>query len=151
MAEPSQERRGDFPYRLSIPSRWEDGDMLRHINNVVFYQYFQQVFVTFLREEGGLDWFADKAIPYAVESSLKLLRPLAYPDVIDVGMRVASLGNSSVTYEFALFRQGEAAGDEPPAAVGRFVHVFVDRASQRPTPIPDRIRAAYQKILTRPR
>jgi acyl-CoA thioester hydrolase len=142
MAEASQERRSGYPYKLSVASRWEDGDMLRHINNVVFYQYFQQVFVTFLREEGGLDWFADPVIPYAVESSLKLLRPLAYPDVIDVGMRVATLGNSSVTYEFALFRQG----DEPPAAVGRFVHVFVDRATQRPAPMPERIRAAYQRI-----
>jgi acyl-CoA thioester hydrolase len=141
MAEAADERRESYPYRLAVPSRWEDGDMLRHINNVVFYQYFQQAFVTFLNQ-AGLDWFTDQVIPYAAESSCRLLRPLSFPDVIDVGMRVSRLGNSSVTYDFALFRQG----DEPPAAVGRFVHVFVDRDSHRPSPIPAAIRAAYERI-----
>jgi acyl-CoA thioester hydrolase len=139
-------RRSDYPYRLTLASRWEDNDMLCHINNVIYFNYFQQAFVKFLDEEGGIDWFNDAIIPFAAESSCRMLRPLSYPDVIDVVMRVETLGKSSVTYAFALFRQG----DDAPAACGRFVHVYVDRQSQRPAPIPAPIRAAYERIQIAP-
>jgi acyl-CoA thioester hydrolase len=120
--------------------------MLCHVNNAVFLIYFQQAFVKFLNEEGGIDWFNDPVIPFAAESDCRMLRPLSYPDVIDVAIRVETLGNSSVTYCFALFRQG----DDMPAACGQFVHAYVDRKSQRPAPIPAPIRTAYERIQVAP-
>jgi acyl-CoA thioester hydrolase len=136
------QRRAHFPYLHSVPSRWEDNDMLRHLNNAIYYSYFQQAFLTFLREEGGLDWFNDPVIPFAAESSCRFWRPLAYPAVVEVGLRVGRIGTSSVVYELALF----APGEDEPAATGRLVHVYVDRHSQRPAPMPDRLRAAYARL-----
>ena len=141
-SDPRTWRRDDFPYRMTVQSRWEDNDMLRHVNNVVFFNYFQQAFVKFLDEEAAIDWFGDPVIPFAVESFCRLWHPLSYPDLIEVGLRVAALSKSSVTYEFALFKEG----NDGPAATGRFVHVYVDRQSQRPAAIPDKIRKAYERL-----
>lgn len=141
--EAREQRREHFPYRLSVPSRWEDNDMLRHVNNAVYFHYFQQAFVTFLREEARIDWFSDQVIPFAAESSCRFWRPISYPDIVEVGLRVGRIGASSVTYEFGLFREGEAE----PAATGGLVHVYVDRDSLRPAPMPERLRAAYARLL----
>lgn len=144
MAEDAREqRREHFPFRLRVPSRWEDNDMLRHVNNAAYFSYFQQTFEAFLREEAGLDWFSDPVIPFAAESSCRFWRPISYPDVVEVGLRVGHIGTSSVIYEFGVFREGEAE----PAATGRLVHVYVERDSQRPAPIPERYRAAYARLL----
>jgi len=132
MVEGAEERRGNFPHFLEIPTRWMDNDIYGHVNNVVYYSYFDTVVNDYLVREGRLDIHAGPVIGIAVESLCRFHRSLAFPDVIDAGLRVGKLGNSSVRYEISLFRRGHAE----PAATGHFVHVFVDRGSRRPLPIP---------------
>ena len=134
--------RADYPHFLAIPTRWMDNDVYGHVNNVVYYSYFDTVINEHLVREGGLDFIDGSVVGYCVESQCRYLAPLAFPDAIDAGLRVAHLGKSSVRYEIALFRRGEAA----PAAVGYFVHVFVAREENRPTPIPDSIRACLEGL-----
>ena len=132
----------DMPHHLAIPTRWADNDVYGHVNNVEFYAFFDTVINRFLIEEGALDIHAGEVIGLCVESHCRFDRPLAFPEVIDAGMRVGHLGTSSVRYELALFGKGADA----PAAEGWFVHVFVDREGRRPAPIPDRVRAALQRL-----
>ncbi len=91
---------------------------------------------------GGLD-IRDPVVGYVVESGCRFMKPLTFPETIDAGLRIARLGTTAVTYEIGIFRQG----DDEPAATGRFVHVWVDRESERPAPIPPRIRAALVTLL----
>ena len=135
--------RADYPHFLAIATRWMDNDVYGHVNNVVYYSYFDTVINEYLIREGGLDIHAGDAIGYCAESQCRYLAPLAFPETIEAGLRVAHLGKSSVRYEIALFRQGEAA----PAAVGWFVHVFVGREGNRPTPIPPGVRACLQRLM----
>jgi acyl-CoA thioester hydrolase len=137
--------RGDFPRFLAIPTRWMDNDSYGHVNNVVYYSYFDTAVNEHLIRDGGLDIRDGPAIGLVVETSCRFHRSLSFPGVIDAGIRVTKLGNSSVKYEIALF----AAGEREPAATGHFVHVWVDRASNRPVPVPDRIRAALAPLLVR--
>ena len=134
--------RSDFPHFLVIPTRWMDNDVYGHVNNVVYYSYFDTVINECLIREGGLDIHDGTAIGYCAESQCRYLAPLAFPEIIDAGLRVLHLGKSSVRYEIALFPQGDAT----PAAVGWFVHVFVARADDRPTPIPPGIRACLERL-----
>lgn len=135
-------RRGSYPYRLAIQTRWMDNDLYGHVNNVTYYSYFDTVANHFLIHRGGLDIAGGPVIGVVVESQCQYRRPIAYPEVIEAALRVDQLGNSSVRYGIAIFR----AGEEEAAAHGRFVHVFVDRSSQRPVPIPPRIREALAEI-----
>ena len=136
--------RSDFPHFLVIPTRWMDNDVYGHVNNVVYYSYFDTVINEFLIREGGLDIHDGTAIGYCVESQCRYLAPLAFPEIIDAGLRVAHLGKSSVRYEIALFPQGE----KTPAATGWFVHVFVAREDDRPAPMPTGIRACLERLRT---
>lgn len=131
-----------FPHFLTIPTRWMDNDVYGHVNNVVYYSYFDTVINEYLIREGGLDIRQGTSIGYCVESQCRYLAALAFPEVIDAGLRVAHLGTSSVRYEIGLFQQGAAQ----PAAVGSFVHVFVARENERPTPMPGRIRSCLQRL-----
>ena len=141
-AAPPLPRRAEFPHFLAIPTRWMDNDVSGHVNNVVYYSYFDTVINEWLIRQGGLDIHDGTAIGYCAESQCRYLAPLAFPEIIDAGLRVQHLGNTSVRYEVALFPQGDAS----PAAVGWFVHVFVARADDRPTPIPARIRACLERL-----
>jgi len=143
MAEGEQERRGDYPRSLEIPTRWMDNDIYGHVNNVVYYSYFDTVINQYLIEAGGLDIHKGAVIGIAVESHCRFHRSIEFPDVIEAGLRVGRLGNTSVRYEIGLFRRG----DDAPVATGHFVHVFVDRASRRPVPIPAEIRAALARLV----
>jgi len=143
MTEGAEERRGDYPHFLEIATRWMDNDIYGHVNNVVYYSYFDTVVNHYLVREGHLDIHAGPVIGIAVESLCRFHRSLAFPDTIDAGLRVGKLGNSSVRYEIGLFRRGDAE----PDATGHFVHVFVDRGSRRPVPIPAQIRAALQRLV----
>jgi len=143
MAEGEQERRADYPHFLTIPTRWMDNDIYGHANNVIYYSYFDTVINKYLIEAGGLDIHDGGVIGIAVESLCRFHRPLVFPDLVEAGLRVGRLGTSSVRYEIGLFR----AGDEPPAATGHFVHVFVERESRRPTPIPPPLRHALEKLV----
>ena len=136
-------RRSSYRSFLPIPTRWMDNDAYGHVNNVAYYSFFDTAVNEHLIRAGGLDIERSKAIGLVVETACRFHKPLSFPDVIEAGLRVAKLGNSSVKYEIALFRQGE---DEPVAS-GHFVHVWVDRASRRPTPVPASVRAALQVLL----
>lgn len=138
----TQHHTDHYPYHLTIPTRWRDVDMYAHVNNVVFYAYFDTVIGHYLMTAGGLDYTTDTVVGYAVETHCQFLKPLRFPDVVEAGLRVGKLGNSSVRYEIGIFKQGEV----DPVAVGYFVHVFVDRTTDKSTPVPPQIRAALAKI-----
>jgi len=142
MAEQPQHLRADYRHFQPITTRWHDNDIYGHVNNVVYYSYFDSAVNAYLIERGGLDIHEGEVVGFVVSSSCDYFASIAFPDALDVGMRVRKLGNSSVQYELAIFKQGE---DEACAA-GRFVHVFVDRASNRPTPIPDELRQALDAL-----
>lgn len=137
-----KERRSDYMYFEAIPTRWMDNDVYQHVNNVIYYSFFDTVINQYLIMEGGLDYAQGKIVGFAVESHCRYLKPISFPEVVDVGLRVGHLGNSSVRYEIGIFKQG----DEEPAAYGHFVHVFVDRETGKPTPIVDPIRAALARL-----
>jgi acyl-CoA thioester hydrolase len=120
-----------------------DNDAYGHVNNVTYYSYFDTVVNEHLIRAGGLDIHASPTIGIVVETACRFHKSLSFPEVVDAGLRVARLGNTSVRYEIGLFRQGEV----DPSATGHFVHVWVDRASRRPAAIPARIRAALQSLL----
>ncbi len=138
-----QDRRADYRYFLAIPTRWMDNDIYGHVNNVTYYSYFDTVVNEHLIRAGGLDIQRAPAIGVVAENACRFHRPLSFPDTIDAGLRVVQIGNSSITYEIGLF----SADDELPAATGRFVHVWVSRATQRPVRVPDRIRAALAPLV----
>ncbi len=136
-------RRGDYPYVVSIPTRWMDNDVYGHVNNVTYYSYFDTAVNGHLIRSGGLDFANDRVIGVVVETRCTFRKSLAFPDDVDAALAITRLGESSVVYEIALFR----SGDEEPAALGRFVHVWVDRATQRPVSLPPRIRAALEPLV----
>ncbi len=127
---------------LAVPTRWMDNDAYGHVNNVTYYSYFDTAVNEHLIRVGGLDIRDGTVVGFVVETSCRFHRPLTFPQVIDAGLRVVRLGESSVTYEIGLFAQGE----EAPAASGRFVHVWVDRATERPVRVPQAIRDALAPL-----
>jgi acyl-CoA thioester hydrolase len=133
--------RDAFGYWMSIPTRWSDNDMFGHVNNVVYFRFFEAVIVNFLIEEAKLDWTREPCLPYAAEVIGRFRRPLSFPQTVDAGLTVTKIGRTSVVYWLGLFtpEQGEAAAE------GSFVHVFVDRATETPVDIPARIRAVYAR------
>jgi len=139
--------RAGYRYFLAIPTRWMDNDSYGHVNNVTYYSYFDTAVNEHLIRVGGLDIANDPVVGYVVESACRFRKPLTFPDTIDVGLRIARLGTSSVTYEIGIFGQGDAE----PAATGRFVHVWVDRVTQRPMPIPPRIRMSLEPLVVEQR
>lgn len=142
-ADPKAERRAHYPHFLTIPTRWRDVDMYAHVNNVVFYAYFDTVIGDYLMRAGGLDYVNGTTVGFAVETHCQFLKPLAFPEIVDAGLRVSKLGNTSCRYEIGIFKQDE----DDPCAVGYFVHVFVDRQSQRPTPIAGQMRTALEQLV----
>jgi acyl-CoA thioester hydrolase len=134
--------RSDYVHVLTIPTRWKDNDVYGHVNNVEYYSYFDTVINSWLIAEGGLDIHGGGAIGVCAESACTFLAPLVFPQKVDAALRVGHIGRSSVRYDLALFAEG--AG---PAAVGSFVHVFVDRETRRPLPIPPPLRAALERLV----
>ncbi|TAM84918.1 MAG: acyl-CoA thioesterase [Jatrophihabitans sp.] len=141
MSEPKDLRRGDFPVLRSIPTRWSDDDTYGHVNNVVHYSIFDTVVNGWLIEASGCDIRTLPAVGLVVETACRYLAELRFPETITAGLGLERVGTSSVTYRLALFGAGEA-----PAAVGRFVHVYVDRATRRPVPVPAEIRSALTTL-----
>ena len=139
---PPQHPRHDYPHFQPISTRWHDNDLYGHVNNVTYYSYFDSAVNAYLIEVGGLDIHQGEVVGFVVSSSCDYFASIAFPERIEVGLRVAKLGNSSVQYELAVFK----AGEDEACAAGRFVHVFVDRASNRPLPIPERLRTALAAL-----
>lgn len=126
-----------------ITTRWSDNDRYGHVNNVTYYSYFDTAANCYLIEEGGFDIDNGPVIGYVVSSACEYKSAIAYPDRIEAGLRVDRLGNSSVQYGVAIFKEGENVA----AAHGYFVHVFVDRLTQKPVVIPEPLRCALERIL----
>ena len=128
--------RDDYRYFYTIPTRWNDNDQFGHLNNVIYYRLYDALIVQYLTE-AGLDWMKDPVIPYAAESLCRFRRAVSFPDVLDLGLRVIRVGRTSVVYAVAMFRKGE----QEAAATGHWVHVYVNRESQQPMPVPELIRS----------
>lgn len=142
-ARPPVPTRAAFRWFHRIGTRWMDNDVYGHVNNVVYYSFFDTVINRYLIERGGLDIHGGAVIGLAVETGCRFFRPVAYPEILDACLRVAHLGRTSVRYEVGIFAQGS----EECAALGAFVHVFVDRVSRRPTPPPAALRDALALLV----
>ena len=136
-------KRSDYPHFLAIPTRWMDNDTYGHVNNVVYYSYFDTAVNRYLIDRGVLDIHDGPNIGFVVESSCRYTAPISFPDTVHAGVRVARLGNTSVQYELGLFKNDE----DESAADGRFVHVYVDRETRRPAPIPDAMREVLAPLV----
>lgn len=132
-----------YAHFLTVQTRWMDNDLYGHVNNVTYYSYFDSVVNRYLIDPGGLDIHAGSTVGFVVESHCRFHKPFAYPEDIDAGLRVSKLGASSVRYELALFGRNE----DKARADGHFVHVFVDRATQRPAPMPAKLREALARLM----
>ena len=136
MTRPVPHLRAAYPYLHPTPTRWADNDVYGHVNNVTYYAYFDTAVNTYLARAGVLDPQRGAVIGLVVETGCAFFAPASFPEMLAVGVRVAHLGQSSVRYELAVFREGEDAA----CAQGHFVHVYVDRESRRPTPLPAELR-----------
>ena len=141
-ARPAPQPRSSYPVFRSISTRWSDNDVYGHVNNVVYYSWFDTAVNAHLIDEGVLDIHAGETIGLVIETQCNYFASLAFPQTVEAGIRVARLGTSSVRYEVGLFAQGEPLS----AAAGHFVHVYVDRATRRPVPLPDALRQVLQRL-----
>ena len=141
-AKPEPEPRTAYKAWRTITTRWMDNDVYGHVNNVVYYSWFDTAVNAHLIERGVLDPQGGATVGLVVETQCNYFAPLAFPEPVEAGIRVARLGGSSVRYEVGLF----AAGAPMTAARGHFVHVYVDRASRRPVPVPAPLRAVLQEL-----
>jgi acyl-CoA thioester hydrolase len=140
---PAAEPRAAFARFIQITTRWMDNDVYAHVNNVVYYSFFDTAVNQYLIEAGALDIRTSTQIGLVVETSCRYFSPIAFPDHVTAGIRVAHLGSSSVRYEVGLFRNDE----EIAAAQGHFVHVYVDRATNRPAPLSETLRDALAPLV----
>lgn len=141
-AKPQTEPRSAYKAFRSIGTRWMDNDVYGHVNNVVYYSWFDTAVNGHLIEQGALDIHASPVIGLVIETQCNYFAPVEFPQVVDAGLRVAHIGRSSVRYEVGLFVQGEPL----TAAKGHFVHVYVDRDTRRPAPLPDKLRTVLEAL-----
>ncbi|KAK7033052.1 Thioesterase/thiol ester dehydrase-isomerase [Favolaschia claudopus] len=143
MSRLKSRRRADYLYFLSYRTRWSDNDQYSHVNNSTYNLWFDSIVNTYLIECCSLDPPTSKSIGLVISSYCEFFAPLSFPQVVDLGLRVNKLGNSSVTYEVGVFPQG---GDEP-SAVGGYTHVFVEREARRSTLMPSQVREGLSKLF----
>ena len=132
-----------FAHFTGITTRWIDNDAYGHINNVVYYEYFDTVVNAYLIAQGVLDIAKGATIGLVVETHCNYFKPIAFPDNLRVGLKVARLGDRSVRYDIGIFRNDE----DTASAQGHLVHVYVDRASGRPVPLPDALKKALTPLV----
>jgi acyl-CoA thioester hydrolase len=140
--KPQPEPRSAYRAFRTIGTRWMDNDAYGHVNNVVYYSWFDTVVNAHLIEQGALDIHRGETIGLVIETQCNYFTPIEFPQTVDAGLRVAHIGQSSVRYEVALFAQGEPLC----AARGHFVHVYVDRASRRPCALPAPLRTVLEAL-----
>lgn len=145
MARPETTRK-DYAHIAPLQTRWSDNDVYGHLNNVVYYSLFDTLVNDWLIAHGGLDIHNGDVIGLVVETGCRYFAPLAFPQELEGGLSIARIGSSSVRYETAIF----VAGADAPAAEGRFIHVYVDRATRRPTPLPPAMRRAMEALARDP-
>ncbi len=141
--KPAPTSRADYAHFTQIATRWSDNDAYGHVNNVVYYAYFDSAVNRHLIENGVLDIARSPAIGLVVETRCNYFSAMGFPDQVHVGLKVLHLGRSSVRYEIGLFRNDE----DRASAVGSFVHVYVDRASNRPVAIPAPVLSLLQSLV----
>ena len=142
MSKPERQRIDSYPHTLLIPTRWADNDVYGHVNNSVYYFYFDTVVNKYLIENGLLEIGKSEVVGLVVETSCSYFAPISFPDNIIAGLRISKLGNSSVRYEIGLFRNDETLA----SAQGHFVHVYVDEASRRPVILSTKMLDALSHI-----
>jgi acyl-CoA thioester hydrolase len=143
MHRASPEFRERYRYFLAIATRWMDNDVYQHVNNVVYYSYFDTVVNRYLIDHGVLEVGVSPVIGLVVETACQYFSPIAFPDTVHAGLRVGEFGRTSVRYEVGIFRNDQAAA----SAQGHFVHVYVDRASGRPVPLPPELRSVLEPLV----
>ena len=142
LPKPQAEGRAGYKAFRAISTRWMDNDAYGHVNNVVYYSWFDTAVNAHLIEQGALDIHQGETIGLVIETQCNYFAPVAFPQVVEAGLRVARIGSSSVRYEVGLFLQGEPL----TVAKGHFVHVYVDRATRRPTALPERLRRVLEAL-----
>ena len=135
--------RAAFPHIIDITTRWMDNDVYGHVNNVVYYSFFDTVVNGYLIGQGALDIATSSVIGLVVETQCNYFQPIAFPDTVRAGLSVAHLGTSSVRYRIGLFRNDENTA----SAQGQFIHVYVERTSSKPVPLPEALRHALTPLL----
>jgi acyl-CoA thioester hydrolase len=143
MDRPVPLKASDFAHFSDITTRWIDNDVYGHINNVVYYEFFDTAVNGYLIAQGALDIAKGEVIGLVVETHCNYFKPVAFPDRLRAGLRVAKMGTSSVTYNVGIFRND----DDIAAAQGHFVHVYVDRATSKPVPLPEALKKALGKLV----
>ena len=142
MSRPEPRDRGAYRHFATITTRWSDNDAYGHVNNTVYYQWFDSAVNALLVGAGLLDIADGDPIGLVVETGCSYFAALSFPSDVDVGIAIDRLGGSSITYRIGIF----AAGSAEPAAQGHFTHVYVDRASRRPVPLPDAWRETLRQL-----
>jgi acyl-CoA thioester hydrolase len=134
--------RQDFRVFREISTRWMDNDAYGHINNVIYYSWFDTAVNAYLIEQGALDIESSQTIGVVIETHCNYFAPLSFPQTVEAGLRVSQLGASSVRYEIGLFAKGASL----TAATGHFIHVYVDKQSRRPVPLPLNLKTVLEKL-----
>ncbi len=142
-ARKTPDRRQNYRHFREITTRWMDNDVYQHVNNVVYYSFFDTAVGHYLIETGALDVEASPVIGLVVETRCQYFSSLSFPSKVHVGLRVGRLGTTSVRYEIGIFRDA----DDVAAAQGHFIHVYVDRATNRPIPLPDKLRQVLAPLV----
>lgn len=143
-SDSSPEARDRYRYFLALATRWRDNDAYGHVNNAVYYSYFDTVVNRYLIEAGVLAVDKSAVIGLVVETHCQYFSPIAFPEIVRVGLRVGKLGRTSVRYEIGVFRDGQ----KRTSAQGYFVHVYVDRVTRRPVPLPRDLQTALQPLIS---
>ena len=142
MSRPAPARRGDFKIWRSLDTRWADNDAYGHVNNTVYYEWFDTAVNAWMVEQGMLDIAYGDPIALVAETRCTYFSPLAFPEPVDIGLAISRLGTSSIRYRIGIF----AKGSDIAAAQGEFVHVVVDRANHRPVGIPAAWRSKLEQL-----
>lgn len=143
MSKPTLKQREQFKFFLPIQTRWADNDIYGHVNNVIYYSYFDTAANSLLIQKTGFDIHNSEIIGLVVDSACSFLQELSFPEIIEVGVAIGKVGNSSLRYELAIFKHGQ----HEAAAQGHFVHVFVDRESRKSIAIPEAMRDTLNNYL----
>ena len=143
MTKPVLKTRDQFKFFLDIQTRWADNDIYGHVNNVTYYSYFDTAANALLIQKTGFDIHQSQSIGLVVDSACSFFQELSFPEIIQVGVAIGKIGNTSLRYELAIFKQGQ----EQASAQGHFVHVFVDRETRKAVPISESVREVLEKFL----
>ncbi|MGR0304252.1 acyl-CoA thioesterase [Acinetobacter beijerinckii] len=143
MSKPTLKNRDQFKFFLPIQTRWADNDIYGHVNNVTYYSYFDTAANSLLIQKTNFDIHQSEIIGLVVDSACSFLQELSFPEIVEVGVAIGKIGNSSLRYELAIFKQGQATA----AAQGHFVHVFVDRENRKSTTISNEMRKILEQYL----